>query len=68
MLVRKTASAVKEGQTFHHAGRVYVLATEDQRRKHPGYGRPVVLAYHVVSERVKVAVTFNPAELVFIQK
>jgi hypothetical protein len=56
------------GQEFHHHNRTYVLATKEERKRHPGNIRDGVLAYQLVSQNERIPVVFDPLEQVYIRR
>ena len=61
---------VAPGQTFHYAGRSYVMATIEERDRHPAYAvtqdRHQALAYHAPERGDRVPVSFNTQVRVFV--
>lgn len=70
MLVKHKITSIDVGQTFYYAGKAYVLADADERRKHPAKEvvRDVVLAYHVPDRGDRIPVTFNPLVEVYVDR
>lgn len=67
-LHRIRVTQVDLGVQFYHHNRTYVLADEDERKKHPGNVRDGVLAYMLVPKGNRVPVAFNPLEEVYIER
>jgi hypothetical protein len=59
---------VAPGQTFHYAGRTYVLALEEEEDKHPAVGMGQVLAYHTPDRGDRVPVSFSTQVRVFVER
>lgn len=64
---------VRQGQTFHYAGRAYVMATLEESKGHPalqlvGTERGQMLAYHVPTRGDRVPVSFSAQVRVFVEK
>ena len=67
-LIGKLVTEVTEGEAFHYAGRSYVLASEEEQKKHPALGFGQVLAYHVPVRGDRVPVSFGHTVRVFAEK
>ena len=70
MLVKRKITLVDQHQEFYYAGRTYVLATGEEKKKHPAKGMDggQVLAYHHPEQQDRVPVTFNPLIEVYVQQ
>lgn len=67
-LIDKLVTDVAEGQRFHYAGRSYVLASDEESKRHPALGFGQVLAYHVPDRGDRVPVSFGNTIRVFVEK
>jgi hypothetical protein len=67
MLVDIHIADVRPGQTFHYAGRAYVMVT-DMDTRHPAQGMGQILAYHAPERGDRVPVSFNAQVRVFVEK
>ena len=67
-LMDKLVTDIREGERFHYAGRSYVLATEDESKRHPALGFGQVLAYHTPDRGDRVPVSFGHTVRVFAEK
>lgn len=68
MLTNKVITDIRDGETFHYAGRSYVLASEEESKRHPALGFGQVLAYHVPDRGDRVPVSFGHTIRVFSGK
>lgn len=67
-LTDKLITDIREGEVFHYAGRSYLLASEEEQRRHPALGYGQVLAYHVPERGDRVPVSFGAHVRVFAEK
>lgn len=68
MLISKPIDGVQKHQRFFYAGRTYMLANEDDRKKHPAREGVTILAYHLPEQGDRVPVTFSPLANVYVQQ
>lgn len=71
MLIKLRPTQVEQGQRFYFAGKEYVLATPEERRRHPSRGHispENVMAYYIPEEGERIPVTFNPITDVFVDQ
>lgn len=68
MLISVGIDRVQQGQRFYYAGRSYVLATEEEGRKHPASGLGLVLAYHTPERGDRIPASFGHTVDVFVDK
>lgn len=66
MLVKTLATRVNLGQKFYYRGRTYVLATAEERKRHPADQRKSVLAYQIADNGDRMPVGISPLVEVFV--
>lgn len=68
MLVGIPVTQVRQEQTFYFAQKAYVLANDEEQRRHPARGTDSVMAYMLGDKRHRTPVSFNPELEVFVHK